>query len=156
MGDTMKISSSTASLLAFAVVACASPLPQPIQPHQQVAFSTPSPVMNTVNIIDDTLQRTTEKERGGTIVGTKLAVEGAGQNMTATNSREVWVNLRNLTDYPQNIEARVTWYDVNERPVDGPTSWTRIFLPQNAGEIYRSQSISLQADAFYVEVRELN
>ena len=138
------------------VGACATTGAQPLRTNQQVVMSTPAPVLNTVNIIDDRLQTTTVLRNGEASVSGKLAVEGAGQKYTATQTREVWATLRNLTDYPQNIEARVTWFDGQNAPVDGPTSWTRIHLPQNGSEIYRSQSISRDAEAFFVEIRELN
>ena len=131
------------------------PLASPPPAHQQQAFATAKPQLNTVNIIDGNLQSTRRRADGSTHVSTKLAVEGAGQSVTATGNREVWVTLRNLTDYPQNVESRVTWYDLSERPVDGPTGWTRIFIPANGAETFTSPSVQPAADSFYVEVREL-
>lgn len=130
-------------------------LPVPPPAHQQQAFATASPQLNTVNIIDDELQITHLRRNGSTHIDTKLAVEGAGQSILETGAREVWVTLRNLTDYPQNVETRVTWYDVAKKPVDGPTGWGRVMIPANGAETYTSPSVHPAADAFYVEVREL-
>ena len=140
-------------VLGLSVAACATQ--DPSLPHQQQAFATQRPVLNTVNIIDDRLQTTTVRPGGGALVSTKLAVEGAGQSTTATGGREVWVSLRNLTDYQQNIEARVTWYDSSERPVDGPSAWGRVFLTANGGQTWTSQSVHPAASQFYIEIREL-
>lgn len=136
-----------------ACTSTAIPLPPPA--HQQQAFATASPRLNTVNIIDDALQQTHLKRDGSTHIDTKLAVEGAGQAVLETGAREVWVTLRNLTDYPQNVETRVTWYDAAEKPVDGPTAWDRLMIPANGAETYTNPSVHPAAQAFYVEVREL-
>ncbi|MCA8892556.1 MAG: hypothetical protein KDA56_12205 [Hyphomonas sp.] len=151
------ISRISLSIAAFAgLAACAAPIGTPPPANQQLAYSTAQPQLNTVNIIDDELQKTTLRTNGSTHVSTKLAVEGQGSNLTAAATREVWVSLRNLTDYPQNVEARVTWYDGVQRPVDGPTAWSRIFIPANGAETFISASVKPASESYYVEVRELN
>ena len=136
--------------------ACATPVGTPPPAHQQMAYSTARPQLNSVNIIDDALQKTTERPNGSTHVSTKLAMEGQGSNLTAAGSREVWVTLRNLTDYPHNVEVRVTWYDGVQRPVDGPSAWERICIPANGAETFLSPSVNGASESYYVEVRELN
>lgn len=141
-------------LAALCASACAA-APDITRPHQQTAFATERPQLNTVNIIDGALQSTRENRNGTTHVSTKLAVEGSGSAPTAAGGREVWVSLRNLTDFPQNVETRVTWYDAAERPVDGPSAWDRLFLTANGGETFSSFSVKPSAVSFYVEIREL-
>ncbi len=146
------------ALVALGIVctsACSTAAPDITRPHQQTAVATEKPRYNTVNIIDDALQTTQERRNGSTHISTKLVVEGYGSTPTATGGREVWAVLRNLTDFQQNLEARVTWYDENERPVDGPSAWTRIFVTANGAETFRSLSVTPGATAFYVEIREL-
>jgi len=144
----------TAALLAGGACATTSGAQQ-LKTNQQIVVSTDAPVLNTINIIDKTLQRTDVLKNGDVSRSGKLAVEGAGQKVTPTRTREVWATLRNLTDYPQSIEARVTWFDAHKTPVDGPSSWTRIHLPQNGAETFRQKSIDINSDAFFVEIREL-
>lgn len=143
------------SSLALLLIGAAAHGQSSMNPNQELAIYTGSPKMNTVNIIDKNLQRTFVLESGQTHTSGKIGVEGAGQKVTATQTREVWVRLRNLTDYPQNILVRTTWYDQQEAPVDGPSAWNRISLGQNAGEIYRTQSISMDAAFFFVEIQEV-
>ena len=150
----MKLITCLLSVCALSTCGCAT---QGVIPpaHQQVAYSTAKPRLNTVNIIDNALQTSYLRPGGAPYISTKLAVEGAGQSVVQTGAREVWVTLRNLTDYPQNVEIRVTWYDAAERPVDGPTAWKRIFIPSNGAETFTSPSVHSASNAFYVEVREL-
>lgn len=123
--------------------------------NQELAITTEKPYYNTVNIIDKNLQTTYTYRNGQSITTGKIAVENAGQDILKNGLREVWVQLRNLTDYPQAILARTTWYDERGRAVDGPSSWTRIFLSQNSGEVYESISIRPTSNSFMVEIQEV-
>lgn len=140
-------------LCAFATTNAQSQYP--IRANQEAAIQSERPQLNTVNIIDKNLQTTHVYKNGNTVTTGKLAIEGAGQDVLDTGRRQVWVQLRNLTDFSQNILVRTTWYSESGRPVDGPNAWTRISLSQNAGEIYESSSISRKSRAFMVEVQEV-
>lgn len=126
-----------------------------IQPHQETAMSTAQPKLNTVNIVDKSLQVTHQMKSGDSHTYGKLVVDNLGVRSTKTRMPEVWVQLRNLTDYPQNILVRTTWYDSSEMPVDGPSSWKTVFFAPNSGEVYKSKSINLDAENFYIEIREV-
>jgi hypothetical protein len=125
---------------------------QPIPVNQDESRE---PQLNTVNIVDKNLQRTLVYKNGNRVTSGKLAVEGVGQTVLNSGTREVWVQLKNLTDYPQNILVRSSWFDKTGRPVDGPSAWSRLSLSQNTGETYKSSSISQEAEAFVVEVQEV-
>lgn len=154
----MPYSKYSAIFGAIILCACATTNAEsqyPIPANQEAAIQSAKPQMNTVNIIDKNLQNTHVYRNGDTVTTGKLAIEGAGQDVLESGRRQVWVQLRNLTDYSQNILVRTTWYSESGRPVDGPNAWTRISLSQNAGEIYESASISRKSSAFMVEVQEV-
>jgi hypothetical protein len=147
-------------LLPISAQAQSMPGTRTLTPNQEPAIFTGSPKMNTINIIDKRIQRTHRVMVRGTQIEQhtfgKIGVEGAGQKTTQTGLREVWAQLRNLTDYTQVILVRTTWYDAQEAPVDGPSAWDRIHFPQNGGEIYRTQSVHPDAEYFYIEVQEVH
>ena len=136
------------------LISCETVAQNPFPANQEVAIQSQKPQFNTVNIIDRNLQRTYTYQNGKSVTSGKLAIENAGQTILKSGLPEVWVQIRNLTDYNQNISVRTTWFDKTGRPVDGPSAWSRLFLSQNAGETYMSASVSPQAAAFMVEVQE--
>ena len=101
--------------------------------------------MNRVVIVDRNLQ--TEQS-------SKLAVERAGAASTPTGTMKVFATIRNRTTFPQQIEARVQFFDRNKIPVEGPSAWERIFLdPQSIGN-YVTSSARSDVSHYYVEIRE--
>ncbi len=107
--------------------------------------------MDTVQIIDRDLQRTDGR---GRTTG-KLAVEATDSERSGSGTLEVWATIRNRTDYPLQIEARVQFFDEAEAPMEGPSAWKRIHLPPNGTGIYRERSLGVERIAhYYVEVQE--
>ncbi len=107
--------------------------------------------MNSVNIIDPGLQYVVEDE--GRYYG-KIAVEKHGTRRSATNTLEVFVLLRNRTSHNLMIEGRIQFYDENEFPIEGPTTWQRVSIPQNGVAVYKEFSTSFKIGFYYVEIRE--
>jgi len=108
--------------------------------------------MNTVNILDDSLQdwQGDEKDRRG-----KIAVESTNSRRTETGTVEVWAILRNRTDHPLQLEGRVQFFDQTQAPVEGPTAWQRIYLPPNAVATYTEISTRvMDVGNYYIEIRE--
>ena len=98
--------------------------------------------LNNVGILDDSLRY-------------KIAIEGTGANRTATQTLQVWAQIRNRTDYPLQVECRTQWYDANQAPVDKPTAWERIALTPNSIETYRANSSNIYGITYYyIELRE--
>lgn len=115
-------------------------------------FATPL-AMNSVRVLDQSL--ISEKATLlGTSTLTKIAIEREGLAMTPTGKPLVWVMMRNQTDHPLQLEGRVTWFDSNEMPVDGPTGWKRLMLPPNALATFKESSVVAGSAYYQVDVRE--
>jgi hypothetical protein len=84
----------------------------------------------------------------------KILVEGTNSRRTATNTLEVWALLRNRTDYPLQIEARASFFDTSQAPLEGPTAWQRVMLPPNANGHYKEFSTRVNIGFYTIEVRE--
>ena len=84
----------------------------------------------------------------------KIFVETSNSRRTATGTLEVWSILRNRTDYPMQLEARVSFYDADQAPVEGSTAWNRIYLAPNATAHYREYSTRNDIGFYHIEVRE--
>ena len=99
-----------------------------------------------VVILDDSLQG----RRGG-----KIAIESHGARRTPSGTVEAFAVIRNRTDYPLQIEARVQFFDMDKVPVEGPTAWQRVYLEANSVNSYREASTRVHDVAhFLVEIRE--
>jgi hypothetical protein len=84
----------------------------------------------------------------------KILVEGTNSRRTATNTLEVWALFRNRTDYPLQIEARASFFDASQAPLEGPTAWQRVVLPPNANGHYKEFSTRVNIGFYTIEVRE--
>ena len=137
------------ALLAVAVGGCTQvPIVEGAQPSMRVQDSrAPNATMqmNRVVIIDRSLQ--TEES-------SKLAVERAGASSTPTGTMKVFATIRNRTTFPQQIEARVQFFDANQIPVEGPSPWQRIFLDAQSIGNYVTSSARADVAHYYVEIRE--
>lgn len=103
--------------------------------------------MNSVVILDPQLQQI---EGPG-----KIAVENTGSTRTETGTLEVWATLRNRTNYPLQIEGRTNFFTENEAPIDTPTAWSRVFLPELGTGVYKAKSTLIHGIKYYmIELRE--
>jgi len=85
----------------------------------------------------------------------KIFVEATNSRRTPTDTLEVWAIFRNRTDYALQLEARASFYDANQAPVEGPTAWQRIYLPPNATAHYKDMfSTIIDVGYYHIEVRE--
>jgi uncharacterized protein YceK len=85
----------------------------------------------------------------------KIAVESTDSRRTATGTLEVWVVLRNRTDYSLQLECRTQFFDENKLLTDGPTAWQRIYLSPQSQETYREFSTKTkEVNYYYIEIRE--
>ena len=99
-----------------------------------------------VVILDDALQN----RRGG-----KIAIESNGSRRSPTGTVEAFAVIRNRTDYPLQIEARVQFFDADKVPVEGPTAWQRVYLEANSVNSYKEASTRVHDVAhFLIEIRE--
>lgn len=107
--------------------------------------------LNTVRIIDPELQH---QGRSGRL-SSRVAVEGNNARRTPNGTLEVWATLRNRTEYPMSLEARVQFFDREEAPAEKATAWKRLHLPSNGIVNFQEYSTGTAAVAYYyVEVRE--
>jgi hypothetical protein len=125
--------------------------------------------MNSVAIVDKSLQRWNTKVveyqpawlsifslgRPENQKYSKITVEGTNARRSATGTVEVWATFRNRTDYPLAIECRTQFFDREEAPVEGPTAWQRVQLPQQSVASYKEFSTNvMDVGYYYIEVRE--
>lgn len=125
--------------------------------------------MNSVAIVDKSLQQWETKcveyqptwlsiFSGGSPENekySKIAVEGTNARRSPTGTVEVWATFRNRTDFPLTIECRSQFFDRQEAPVEGPTAWQRVHLPQQSVGSYKEFSTNvLDVGYYYIEVRE--
>ncbi len=101
---------------------------------------------NQVVILDRSLQ--------GSKAG-KIAVESQGARRTPTGTLKVIAQLRNRTDFTQVIEARVSFFDAANVPVEKASAWSRVVLDANGTGVYEGSSVlTAQVAHYLVEVRE--
>lgn len=125
--------------------------------------------MNSVAIVDKSLQywdtRQVEYQpawlsifSGGSPENqkySKIAVEGTNARRSPTGTVEVWATFRNRTDYTLTIECRAHFFDHQQAPVEGPTAWQRVHLPQQSIGSYNEFSTNvMDVGYYYIEVRE--
>ena len=96
---------------------------------------------NNVSILDQSLKN-------------KIAVENSNWQRTVTDNVEVWTTLRNRTDYPQQLEIRVQFYDANTVPLGQPSAWQKFFLSPNAIKAWKETSTFENVHSYFIEVRE--
>lgn len=116
--------------------------------------------MNSVAILDRELQVTYVYEN--ILTGTKeyghpskLSVESSGARRTPTGTAEVWAILRNRTNYPQQVECNVQFFDRSGAPVEGPTAWQRLVLSPNSVSSFKEFSThTTEGLNYYIQVRE--
>lgn len=84
----------------------------------------------------------------------KLAIESQGARRTGTGTIEVFAVIRNRTDFPQQIEARTSFFDGQGVPLEGPSAWQRIHLQPNSITNYKELSSRTDVAHYYVEIRE--
>jgi len=118
--------------------------------------------LNSVNIIDPGLQARANSVFGMEIqsfsdkadyIG-KVAVENHGGRRSATGTLDIFVVLRNRTEYPLQVECRALFFDQQEVPVEGPTAWQRVYLDQNGIASCNMFSTLINTSYYYVEIRE--
>lgn len=153
-----KISLAMTAFAALAVLSGCQHFPEGAQPAIRVdnpAAPNARIQYDQVVITDRALQ---SEKRNNLVVNTrsKLAVESHGTRRTATGTLSVIVQLRNRTDFPQNIELRTHFFDSSYVESEAPTAWTRQHLDGNTVSSYQESSIGTNTAMHYlVEVREM-
>ena len=108
--------------------------------------------MNTVNIIDKKLQ---DWEGRDAQKWSKITVESTNSRRTQTGTLEAWGVLRNRTDYPLQIEGRVTFMDSYQVPIEEPSMWKRIIIsPKSFGTYKEFSTRTSEVSFYYIEIRE--
>lgn len=89
-----------------------------------------------------------------TALNGKIAIENHGARKTPTGTIEVYATLRNRTDFEQQVEARVQFFDEQKVPIEAPSQWQRVILAPKTVGAYKELSIHEQiAGFYYVELR---
>ena len=84
----------------------------------------------------------------------KVAIQNTGSSRSATGTAQVWVQIRNRTDYAMQLEARTQFYDSHKAPIGKPSGWQRVVLSPNTIQTYRENSVSTDVSHYFVEIRE--
>ena len=108
---------------------------------------------DNIAILNHSLQKTKTGMFSGGRSSNKLSIERAGSSLTGTDTLEVWIMIRNRTNYNQQIEVRTSFFDSMGRPMDDVSGWSRMYLSPNSLNTYRTTSVKQVSD-YYVEIRE--
>ncbi|KAE8544221.1 MULTISPECIES: YcfL family protein [Marinobacter] len=113
--------------------------------------------MNSVVFTDYDLNRRWSRGFGYLEDGERyrLSLVQHGQRPTSAGTTEVYVVLRNHTDFDYQVEARTQFFDRDGVPADVRPIWQRLTVPANSLETYRELSTSTQPLQYRVEIREL-
>lgn len=149
------------ALLSFAaaLVGCAQTVKEGAAPGIHVEDELVKVRMNSVAVLDRELQVTYVNQNnltGSMEYGhaSKISVESSGARRTPTGTVEVYTVLRNRTNYPQQLECNVQFFDRNAIPVEGPTAWQRVLLAPNSVASYKELSTTSEGSNYYIQVRE--
>lgn len=85
----------------------------------------------------------------------KIAVENTNARRAQTGTVQAWAVFRNRTDHPLTLECRTQFFDRQKAPVEEPTAWQRVHLPQQSVASYKEHSTHvMDVGYYYIEVRE--
>ena len=84
----------------------------------------------------------------------RFTAEKHGIRRTPANTSEVFVVLRNHTDYNGILEARTQFFDQSEIPTDVEPRWQRVVVPANSTSVYLEKSTTTAQLKYRVEVRQ--
>ncbi|MBF5056791.1 hypothetical protein Y5W_02085 [Alcanivorax sp. 521-1] len=109
---------------------------------------------NTVLFTDYDLNRNFKDGLVGPNKVIRLTSTGHGIQRTDTGTSQVWVELRNHTDYDYQVEARTRFYTEGGMPTDADPVWRRLTVPANGNAVYREKSVGTERLQYRVEVRQ--
>lgn len=144
-----------APLLGFVLAnaGCMQPSTEGAAPGQKIenaAFPNATIHLNQVVFLDREIQGDASSNRAS-----KVAVEQQGLSQTEGGTYSVYAVFRNRTQAALQLECRVQFFGKDQEPVEGPSSWQRVFLPPLGVGNYRESSLGLNNRAYYyIEVRE--
>lgn len=121
--------------------------------RDRVVERTAETEFDAVVFTDYDLRRTERRGLFGDRERYRFTVEDHGKRRTETDTTEVWVRLRNHTDYDYQIQARTLFFDPERVPED-TTAWKRFSVPANSLADYRESSTGTGPMLYRVEVRE--
>jgi len=96
--------------------------------------------MNNAGILSETLSEV-------------IAVEATNSRRTASNTLEVWAEVRNRETSRRSIAVRARFYDKNRAPIE-TTRWSPMFVAPLSVTTYKTAATDLDAVYYYVEIRE--
>lgn len=118
------------------------------QPVEGAALRSPYPdamtdvPLNTVNFTDKGMIK-------------KVMLQSVWSDATPAGPVQVQARFVNCTDHPLQIEGRTHFFDAAMRPVEPPTAWARLVLPERSIATYSESSTVRSGVAdFLIEVRE--
>jgi len=88
------------------------------------------------------------------ILAKKIAIEAQGNRWTETRRLQVFANIRNRTDFAQNIDVQTVFKDEAGFSLRDETAWQRIILEPNETTNYSSTSLDDRARKYTIRIRE--
>jgi uncharacterized protein YcfL len=88
------------------------------------------------------------------ILRKKIAIEAQGNRWTDTRRLQVFANIRNRTDFVQNIDVQTVFKDEAGFSLRDETAWQRIILEPNETTNYTSTSLDDRARKYTIRIRE--
>jgi len=85
----------------------------------------------------------------------KVTVDRITKDSDAANHLIVKATLINHTDYNQEIEGRISFFNQFKTLVEGPTVWRRLYFnPRSIEELAIASTATEEIKYFYLELRE--
>ena len=88
------------------------------------------------------------------ILAKKIAIEAQVNRWTDTRRLQVFANIRNRTDFVQNIDVQTVFKDEAGFSLRDETAWQRIILEPNETTNYTSTSLDDRARKDTIRIRE--
>lgn len=144
-----KLASATLILASSLLVIACQPMSNAEHEQRTAAIT-----YNSVNFTDYDLNRNFRGGLKGPDNVIRLSVDKQGIRRTPSGTSEVFVVLRNHTDYNYTAEARTQFYDQSEIPTDVKPAWQRVVVPANSTSAYLEKSTTTAELKYRVEVRQ--
>lgn len=84
-----------------------------------------------------------------------LLVTRHSYSRNPSNTFQVNVTLKNVTDDALHLLVRTQYFDSDRMSQEGPGEWAHVFIPAQGIETYSTNSISTKLDFYYVEVMKM-
>ncbi len=127
-----------AAAFALLFTACTAPPPPPPRFGQVPASAGETLLQSTqsAHIVDKSIRK-------------KITAQSVHARRLQHGEAEITARLVNLTDYPQQVEARAQFFDAHGIQAEPPSAWQRLHIPPRGTASYQTTSTAGNTVAHY-------